>query len=326
LNDWVGSRPNVAATATFQDLESIPEQVLCSCCVQIPAIGFGLALWNKTPATEQGVAYIPMDARPGQFTASEQRFPNNSIPGWARYFWIDPARNMLVTLIPEGGIRNKNSGLPSARQYLQSFLHAFSPYAITRCSEDGQHFENREILGWRNDPTVSPDLTLAAFFKTNPLSLPGPLDQIRSLQPVIRKLVTSYAVTRDVPDLYSGWERALQFIGWDRYRAPEGDKLNFRFETDWQPTLNELEAEICAWEERITQTFIGEGAGYNRVGIKVRGESGTIWFDKARCIDEVDLGQELENALHWTPDQIISIIQSIQNKVDNLLTYSGGTS
>ncbi|MDY0144141.1 MAG: hypothetical protein RBR97_19850, partial [Bacteroidales bacterium] len=42
LNDWVGSRPNVAATATFQDLESIPEQVLCSCCVQIPAIGFGL--------------------------------------------------------------------------------------------------------------------------------------------------------------------------------------------------------------------------------------------------------------------------------------------
>jgi hypothetical protein len=91
----------------------------------------------------------------------------------------------------------------------------------------GQHFEDREVLGWCSDPSASPDPTLTACFETKPLSLPGPLDQIRYMQPEIRKLVTSYSVTQDVPGMRNGLERAMQVLGWDRYRAPEGDKKSF---------------------------------------------------------------------------------------------------
>jgi hypothetical protein len=258
--------------------------------------------------------------------ASEQRFPDNSIPGWARYFWVDPARNLLVTLIPGGGVRNRNSGLPSARQYLQSFLHGFSPYAVTRILGSGPHFEDREVLGWRSDPSASPDPTLTARFETKPLSLPGPLDQIRYMQPEIRKLVTSCSVMRDVPGMRTGLEQAMQVLGWDRYRAPEGDKLNFRFETDWQPTKSELEGVIEAWERRNARALIGGAPVNDRVGVKTRGESGTKWFDRASCSDEMDLGQPLENSLHWTPQELTDIIQSVREPVAQLAAAAGGVS
>jgi hypothetical protein len=108
--------------------------------------------------------------------------------------------------------------------------------------------------------------------------------------------------------------------------SSEGDKLNFRFETDWQPTKSELEGVIEAWERRNARALIGGAPGHDRVGVKTRGESGTKWFDRASCSDEMDLGQPLENSLHWTPQELTDIIQSVREPVAQLAAAAGGVS
>jgi hypothetical protein len=312
LKNWVQSRPNVAATATFTDLENIPEQVLCSAFVPISPQGIGLALWYCSPSTEQGVAYIPMNKKPGELEAAEQKLPGDSIAGWPRYFWIDPEKSLVVALMPNGAVRAGGSGLPSARRYLESYLYYFSPFVVCDKQESSQTSKEDSIKGWRKDSSEIPDKKLVPKFETQPLLLPGPLDKIRAQVKDIRKLVTSARISRNIPDVRLSWEKAMTLLGWEAFRSPGTDKLSLRVETDWRPTEDELEEIIMQWQHRSQQ--IGE-----RVGVRLTGGSNILWFDSARCIDEVEIGNKLENSLHWRPRQIKDVIEKAEPKVRRLI-------
>jgi hypothetical protein len=315
LDSWVGSRSNVAATATFEDSESTPEQVLCSTFTVVDGMGAGLALWFRMPATERGVAYIPVNGKPGKLHASEQRLPTDSIAGWPRYFWIEPEKAILVALVPNGPIKVRSSGLPQARKYFQAYLREHSPFVVRNTESSTRTSETSLIRGWRAHDSDPADNTLSAKFETGPVVLPGPLDQIRAEHHNIRKLVTTTTLGLDVPDMRTRLERALQIIGWDIFQPPEKERLNFRMEVDWTPSQDELEKMINQWQ---THAVVSR----QRVGVKLSGSNTILWFDRARCTGEIVLDENLEMSLHWGPSQLGEVIRIADPLVRRLVAVS----
>lgn len=313
LENWVQTRPNVAATATFEDMENIPERVLCSSFVRLSGQkGIGMALWYCSPSTEQGVAYIPMDKKPGEIRASEQPLPTNGIAGWPRYFWIEPEQSIVAALIPEGGVRSANSGLPAARSYLESFLSYFSPYVVWEQTSSDQTSQKNAIKGYRKDKSQSPDNTVTPRFETKPLTLPGPLDEIRGQRMNISKFVSTTKISRQVPDMRKSWEKAMQVLGWDEFNAPQDDHISFRLETAWNPGENELEDTIEKWRQRRLEVK-------EHVGVRIKGDAKILWFDRAKCTDEIEIGKDLERALHWGPRQVERVVKLAEPHVRQLI-------
>jgi hypothetical protein len=312
LETWIQTRSNVAATATFTDPENIPERVLCSCFVRLSGQGVGMALWYCSPSTEQGVAYIPMDEKPGEIEAAEQRLPTNSIAGWPRYFWIEPEQSIVTALIPSGAVTTAGSGLPSARSYLESYLSYFSSHVVREETSANPSTQENTIKGYRNNENEPPDKTVVPKFKTQPITLPGPIDEIRQQRENIRKFVSTTKISRHMPDVREKWEKAMQYLGWDAFKPPQDDNISFRLETAWQPGENDLEEVIEKWRQRSRE--INE-----RAGVRLKGGSGVLWFDRTKCADEIEIDDELENALHWRPRQIEQVIRMAEPQVRQLI-------
>ena len=312
---WVANRPDVSATATFEEPGNIPDQILCSACTRLENEGVALSLWNRAPGTENGVAYIRMDGKPGAVDATERKLPKNSVAGWPRFFWIDPQSSVLVALIPEGTYRTRSAGLPAARRYLRAYLEKYSPYAVTAVTSEDAISQNLQILGWRDYDEESPDPTLRVKFDTRPIFLPGPIEEILANYINIRKLVTSVRVRRDVPDIRSSWEKAMESLGWDAFQMPDQDCLNFRFEVDWQPTHNELQRTIGRWKQSFNNME-------QRTGVMLRGSSKVLWFDKARCTNALKLDEHLEKALHWGPSDLEKVVKASQSRVRKLISLT----
>ncbi len=104
----------------------------------------------------------------------------------------------------------------------------------------------------------------------------------------------------------------MQFLGWDSFKPPEDDNISFRLETAWHPGEDELEDVIDQWRQRSRE--INE-----RAGVRLKGASGVLWFDRAKCTDEIDIGDELEYALHWRPHQIEEVIRMAEPRVRRLI-------
>jgi hypothetical protein len=44
-----------------------------------------------------------------------------------------------------------------------------------------------------------------------------------------------------------------------------------------------------------------------------------LWFDRTKCADEIEIDDELENALHWRPRQIEQVIRMAEPQVRQLI-------
>ncbi len=100
-------------------------------------------------------------------------------------------------------------------------------------------------------------------------------------------------------------------MGWDAFKPPQDDNISFRLETAWHPGENDLEEVIEKWRQRSRE--INE-----RAGVRLKGDSGVLWFDRTKCTDEIEIDDELENALHWRPRQIEQVIRLAEPQVRQL--------
>lgn len=293
---WVQGRQSVALTTTFQDQDAKSPMVYCAGTVQ-QGSGFGLILWHGVPATEKGIAYIKMDAPPGKVDAQEAQLDQNSIPGWPSYFWILPQQGLLARLQPTGKIRNRSTGLPACRDYLQGWLRSHSCYVerIARSdAPDGAEFE----IAWRPTVVSASRTDLSVHFESQPLTTPCALDEIRRRHDEIRKLVHSVQINRALPADHNWLNQLMSVMGFDGFSSPETDRLSFRWDTDWRPELAELEMLISR------QNVSGERDRRERQAVRLKGDPHLYWLDGGPVRDEVLLPDDLEHALHWSPQQL----------------------
>jgi hypothetical protein len=123
---------------------------------------------------------------------------------------------------------------------------------------------------------------------------------IRARVDDIRKIIHSSQVSRALPEERTRLEQALSIGGWyPGYKAPEQDRLSFRWESDWEPTVEELERLIQLIGQR--ETAPGRRV---RTGVRLCGDPKTYWLDRASVVEEVDLPEALETASAWTPEQL----------------------
>ncbi len=127
----------------------------------------------------------------------------------------------MIALIPSGVVRFSASGLPAARFYLESYLSYCSPFVVYEETSSTGSTQQNLIEGYRNDESQSPDDTLVPKFETQPITLPGPLDEIREQRQNIRKLVSTTKISGHMPDVREKWEKAMQFLGRDSFKPQE---------------------------------------------------------------------------------------------------------
>lgn len=296
FNKWVQGRSSVSLTSTFQAQDLTSPTVFCAGSTST-SDGLGLILWHGVPSTEKGVAYIQENDQPGKVNVQEASLGANSIPGWASYYWILPQLNLLVCLQPAGKIRNRGNGLPDCRGYIHGWLRQHSDYVHCISRQDSPDGADFEIV-WRSSPKDVGRSDLNVHFDSHPVTMPCAFDEMRLRCDEIRKLVHSVQLSRVLPRDWDVLTRLVALLGYEEYAPPETDHLNFRWESDWRPGMNELNALIARQSE---QAIVGRK---ERQGVRFRGDSTVYWLDGGPLRDEIEVPQSLEDALHWSPKQL----------------------
>ncbi len=196
----------------------------------------------------------------------------------------------------------RGTGLPAVRDYLRAFLERFSPFAaLADAGEPDQRPTRRaRSSAGARIPLMSPRNDLRVRFDTRPVEVPCVLDTIRQRCADIRKLIHSVQVTHALPVERARLEQLLSISGWSTpYRTPEQDRLSFRWESDWQPSPDELDALIAEAQRRQPTP-----ERRDRAGVRFVGDDRVHWLDTESVRDEVLLPEPLENALTWSQEQL----------------------
>lgn len=314
LPRWIHGRANVSQTSTFQTDKEQHSSVYCVGSTRKKS-GLGLILWHGVPATEKGIAYITMNAKPGEVAVSEAELASNSIPGWASYYWALPSKNLLVCMQPAGRMRNHGNGLPDCREYLKGWLQKYSQYVQRIKRIDSQKQAIFEI-GWRKTAVEKIRFDLTVHFDTQPYAIPCALDEVRSRYNEIRKLVHSVKIRRALPEDRNLLSVLLDRMGFSDYSPPEDDQLSFRWESDWQPSLRELDSLIDR------QNMRNQEGRRERQAVRFRGDSTLYWLDGGPVRDEVDLPVSLETSLYWSLDQLEQAWEYTAPRIERLIPSS----
>lgn len=313
LHTWVSSRPNVALTITNQDQDQDRPGTFCA-GTSLVHNGLGIILWHAMPSTEKGVAYISETSKPGCVQAKETDIGDGNIPGWPSYFWLDIRRKLILSLQPTGRIKNRTTGLSECRDYLKGWLSIRSPFVHNRTVTETSAGLTTEIT-WRESPNHQPRTDLIAHFDSKPVTAAPALDVIRQRFSDIRKLVYSVQINQSLPVGKSHLNEILGAFGYLDLTPPATDYLSFRWETDWQPTLDQLDILIAR---------AATSSGYarkERQAVRMRNEQTLYWLDKSYVREEVAIENHLETKLHWTVDDLSEAMKTVSPMINNWLEH-----
>lgn len=311
--EWVRSRPNVMATATFENQASTTRRVFCTTATSDDRGNLGVALWNETPSDEEGVDYITFSGQVGNVEAQSQPLPEESIPGWPTYLWLLPNQNIIAALVPDS-TPVRNTGMPQARDYFREYLYWHSQFVVSRRVSSGMTDASYEIEGYRSSDLEEPEPRLTAYFDTRPLYLPRRLDELHDHWSDIRKLIIEANVHMLVPsqkDLLDGF---LSWIGTstENNRARE-ESAKYRLAVDWQPqSPQELDNMIRGRENR-------EEEDNHSVGVQLKGGSKIHWFGYADGKDSTPISAALNEQRLWGNEALEDAWSQANGKVTELL-------
>ena len=313
LHNWIGSRKSVAATVTDQGQDHDRPSTFCAGTALVQN-GLGMILWHAMPSTEKGVAFISETSKPGSVQAKETNIGPGNIPGWPTYFWLDHGRQLIVSLQPTGRIRNRTTGFAECRDYLRGWLRISSPFVHKQniiASANEASFD----LAWRETPNHPPRADLYVHFDSKPVTTAPALDIIRQRYSEIRKLVYAVQISRSLPVEKTRLEKIFDVLGYPEITAPATDHLSFRWETDWQPTLDELNSLI---DRANGSTDI---ARKERQAVRMRNEQKLYWLDKSYVKEEVTIDEHLETKLHWTVEDLTEAIAAVSPEINGWLKH-----
>lgn len=156
-------------------------------------------------------------------------------------------------------------------------------------------------------------------FDTKPMTTAPALDIIRDRCSDIRKLVYAVQLNRSLAVEKTHLGKFFDVLGYPEIAAPATDHLSFRWETDWQPTLEQLNRLIT---RANGSTDI---ARKERQAVRMQNEQTLYWLDKSYIREHVSIDKELEEKLHWTVDDLNEAIEIVSPMVNNWLQHDHKT-
>ncbi|MCH7274381.1 hypothetical protein MMZ06_31615 [Burkholderia gladioli] len=265
------------------------------------------ATWNETPAHKGGVASISRDSTVGSPEVHINEIAENSIPGFATYFWAIPDKRLIASIRFVHNI----SGQPAMRSYIERFLARESRYVVAEKNELNENI----IVGYAKDgktvdAVLNPKFTTFAFVKNGQRQYI--LNNVARIKRVMRRshLTVQNAVQREQ------WQGLVSFLKGKRPNTQPvvSDKSVF-VEMEYQPTEAELK-EIFKMEddEENKRTW-------DDVGFKFQGEgSKEYWLRRAlasesfsipvkRTNEEIVDLEELATSLNDNRVKILAILK-----------------
>ncbi len=259
------------------------------------AAGWVVSTWNEIPHGESGVASVSMNAKVGVPDVHLNEIKENSIPGYATYFWIVPGRNLLATIRFEGG----RSGQPGLVAHIGRFMSRFMSYTIVE-DRGGEQI----VVGYTDKRDGIPQ-KVKPMFKTMVAQKPGQtkflVDNFAKVRRVLRRghLTTLSVLEKDF------WQSTVRYL---RGEPKPNHVVNQRVavEIDYRPTRAELEAMIAAEEGDPDVT------GWDDMGFLLDGEKNPRWLGSARASGEITLNVRKHNEVAVDLDTLLQALHDNQ--------------
>lgn len=236
-----------------------------------------LACWNEVPARDGAVASIRKDYKVGQAVEVHSNpISPNTIPGYATFFWVVPARGVVACISFDGQATMRKE----MTMYVRRFLHLESKYVIEEATNDP---DNTRIVGYTDKGdkvprAVAPRFTLDTYTKKGRRDFV--IANVGKIKRVIRRghVTTTKTVDRRM------YQAFVQFLRGDKARAGSVSGLHtVRVELDYTPTRAELIAMIDA------EIAADDHFQFERLGFEIQGEADTFWIDRSMARGDLDL-------------------------------------
>lgn len=240
-----------------------------------------VATWNEVPAGEGTVASISERSIVGgaqEVYANE--FEENSIPGFATYFWFVPSRNVVATLKMEGSLAAKEP----MREYIETFLETRSSFAV----ED----DHGVIVGYR-DPkkTDEEPRTLYPKFRLSPFVKAGALARIRDAREKIVKVIRVGRLELANPVDTAAFGGVLAFFRGANTKRKMNRERQLRVELEMTPTEAELTKMITVELQSKRRS------SWDDLGFSLKGEtSKVLWVSKSMARETFEMDLQVDEA------------------------------
>jgi hypothetical protein len=263
LEMWSNGLPSLADTKLF---EAEGERY--------PVYLFGLlagngtwliSTWNEVPSHEAGVASVPMDSKVGDPKVHLNSVQKNSIPGYATYFWMVPARGVIASL----RFKRLITGQAGMADYIGRFMSEFTKYAVWSKPND----PDVKVLGYTNLNDGKPK-KLRARFKLIAYPKPGNTEYLLEKWADIKKVVRRGRVSAIKPLDLSFMQNALKWLRSNNANTQALVNQTAYLELEYSPTKAELEAMIEG------EASDPDSLGWDDMGFQLKGESSPRWISK----------------------------------------------
>lgn len=273
LQAWVCDK-SVGETVTFSPTEdSQQNKIYCydMCYADHSAV---LITWNGYETGEgNSVSAINGRLPIGNADIRKTSFSEEYIPGFETYFWFPGGEKNVFATVRFERQANAREDMCS---YIEGFLAWKHPSYVFTSSDDDK------MICYGRDCSDSGEYI--PFFAAKPARLPGKIQQIKNLQPQIRKLrVQAELRPRVSANDKSLWQTLLGRVG---LASPSVREYPIRYDTTfgWTPTREELDTIIEAW---MNKSFDAE-----RIGVIIQGDAATHWFDKCYAKTKIPIDIE----------------------------------
>jgi hypothetical protein len=224
-----------------------------------------MSTWNEVPSHEAGVASVPMDSKVGDPKVHLNSVEKNSIPGYATYFWVIPARGVVASL----RFKRSITGQAGMADYLGRFMSEFTTYAVW--NKPGE--PDAKILGYTNLNDGKPQ-KLRARFRLRSYPKSGNTEYVLEKWADIKKVVRRGRVTAIKPLDLSFMQQALKWLRSNNNDAQALVSQTAYLELEYSPTKAELEAMMEAEQNDP------DSLGWDDMGFQLKGENSPRWISR----------------------------------------------
>ena len=267
-----------------------------------------IATWNETPHHRAGVASIMLNSIVGQPVVLMNGLVNNSIPGYATYFWIASDLNVMASI----RFMHNVTGQIGLRDYIRSFLRQESRYAIEAVGPTTTN--NTLILGYSNAPNNIPMAVQPRFDTEGYRRTGGDREHVMANVTNITKVIRKGSLQASVLEERDLFQKAVSFMRRQRIVANTlTDNRSIRIELAYTPTLEELENMIAEEDSNPATT------SWDDLGFVLKGEPSKIyWIGRSTVRNETNLPVTRTNA------EIVDLellAQELSNRRSSLLDF-----
>jgi hypothetical protein len=242
--------------------------------------GWILGCWNEVPSADGNIPSVSKNSIVGAPQVHLNGVIENSIPGYATYFWIVPEKNVVASI----KFSDFTTGLKAMKDYISDFLSLESKYAIDAVDAEGQPY----IAGYTDKPDKLPTAAKPKF-QLQTFKKGGRRAYLLENHARIRKVLRVGRVTLENVLDRTTFQSLVRFLRGDptQHQDVEVGVHTARVELQYTPTRDELNAMIEA------DDVDDDGSRWEDLGFELAGEDSMIWLNRSRASDTFVLNLDI---------------------------------